>query len=280
MANQVSGGSWGTERGAERAPRGSGLGGLLRGVANGHDAAALVRGLEAARVVLDFDGFQREVDALDNVVHADVQTDLRLLAAQALSAAGAWFVTSMPKGTLADIVSATHEPLNEFKASLAGIHAPHDAAQIERSTRALVKRGAPEELARWASAMSLFAQGLVVVDLAAQTKQNVTVAGECFFQIGDALRLDRLRASAREGLAKAGFWDRVAGRRLIVELVQTQADAAKDALAIGGAAPWLAKHQDGRRELLNTLAELGKEKSWSFAKFALAADAVRHFMKR
>jgi len=252
----------------------------LREMTDTSDAAALVRGLEAARVVLDFDGFQREVDALDNVVHADVQTDLRLLAAQALSAAGAWFVTSMPKGKLEEIVSATHEPLNEFKASLAGIHAPHDASQIERSTRGLVKRGAPEELARWASAMSLFAQGLVVVDLAAQTKQNVTVAGECFFQVGDALRLDRLRASAREGLAKAGFWDRVAGRRLIVELVQAQADAAKDALAIGGAAPWLAKHQDGRRELLNTLAELGKEKSWSFAKFALAADAVRHFMKR
>lgn len=252
----------------------------LREMTDTNDAAALVRGLEAARVVLDFDGFQREVDALDNVVHADVQTDLRLLAAQALSAAGAWFVTTMPKGTLADLVAATHEPLNEFKASLAGIHTSFAAAQVERSTRSLVKRGAPEELARWASAMSLFAQGLVVVDLARQSGQNVTVAGECFFQIGEALRIDRLRSSALEGLAKAGFWDRVAGRRLIVELILTQADAAKDALAIGGATPWLAQHQDGRRDLLATLAELGKEKAWSFAKFALAADAVRHFMKR
>lgn len=108
----------------------------------------------------------------------------------------------------------------------------------------------------------------------------MTVAGECFFQIGEALRIDRLRSSALEGLAKAGFWDRVAGRRLIVELILTQADAAKDALAIGGATPWLAQHQNGRRDLLATLAELGKEKAWSFAKFALAADAVRHFMKR
>ncbi len=252
----------------------------LREMTDTTDAAALVRGLEAARVVLDFDGFQREVDALDNVVHADVQTDLRLLAAQAMSGAAAWFVTAMPKGTLTELIEATQGPLNEYKAALAGIHTHFPASQIERSTRSLIRRGAPEELARWASAMGLFAQGLVVVDLARSTGQNVTVAGECFFQIGEALRLDRLRVSAMDGLAKAGFWDRVAGRRLIVELVQTQADAARDALAIGGAGPWLARHQDGRRDLLATLSELGKEKAWSFAKFALAADAVRHFMKR
>nr|WP_321360734.1 NAD-glutamate dehydrogenase [uncultured Hyphomonas sp.] len=252
----------------------------LREMTDTNDMAAIVRGLEAARVVLDFEGFQREVDALDNVVHADVQTDLRLLAAQAVSAAAAWFVTAMPKGTLQELVDATHAPLNEFKAALADIHTHFPAAQIERSTRTLVRRGAPEELARWASAMGLFAQGLVVVDLASSTGKPVPEAGECFFQIGEALRLDRLRVSALDGLSRAGFWDRVAGRRLIVEMVQTQADAARDALAVGGAGPWLSHHQDGRKDLLATLAELGKEKAWSFAKFALAADAVRHFMKR
>ena len=247
---------------------------------SGADNAEVVRALEAARMVLDFEGFQREIDALDNKVGADVQTDLRMQGVQALSEAAVWFILSMPTGSLGELATATHGPLNEFKAALAGIHAPFAAARIERSTRALAKRGAPEELARWASAMSHFSQGLVVVDLARKTGQNVTVAGECFYQIGDALRLDRLRAAAREGLAKAGFWDRVAGRRLISELVRIQADAACDALEIGGAEAWLSKHQDGRRELLATLAELGKEKTWSFAKFALGADAVRLFMKR
>ena len=247
---------------------------------SGADNAAIVRGLEAARVVLDFDGFRREVDALDTKVGADVQTDLRLQATQALSEAAVWFITSMPHGSLGELEAATLAPLNEFKAALAGIHAPFAAARIERSTRSLAKRGAPEELARWASAMNHFSQGLVVVELAKKTGQNVAVAGEAFYQIGDALRLDRLRASAREGLTKAGFWDRVAGRRQISELVRIQADAARDALEMGGAEAWLAKHQQGRRELLATLAELAKEKTWSFAKFALAADAVRLFMKR
>ena len=251
----------------------------LREVSGGDDVE-IVRGLEAARTVLDFDNFQWEVDALDNKVDADVQTELRLEAAQALIEAGAWFVLSMPTGSLGELEAATHGPLNEFKAALAGIHAPFAAAHVERSTRALVKRGAPEELARWATAMSYFAQGLVVVELAQKTEQKVAVAGECFYQIGDALRLDRLRASASEGLEKADFWDRVASRRLISELVQWQADAARDALGMGGAEAWLAKHQEGRRELLGTLGELAKEQAWSFAKFALAADAVRYFMKR
>jgi len=251
----------------------------LREVSGAGNAEA-VRGLEAARIVLDFESFQREVDALDNKVDADVQTDLRLMAVQALSEAAVWFILNMPDGRIGDLETATHEPLNEFKAALAGIHAPFAASRIERAARALTRRGAPEDLARWAAAMGQFAQGLVVVDLARATGQNVTVAGEAFYQIGDALRLDRLRESAREGLANADFWDRVAGRRLISELVRMQADAAHDALDMGGAEAWLSKHQRGRRELLATLADLGREKSWSFARFALAADAVRLFMKR
>ena len=105
-------------------------------------------------------------------------------------------------------------------------------------------------------------------------------AGAAFYAIGDALRLDRLRASAREGLTHAPYWDRVAGRRLIAELVRLQASATGDALAGGGADSWLEERGEARKQLRATLSALTKDRSWSFAKFALSTDAVRQFMGR
>jgi glutamate dehydrogenase len=128
--------------------------------------------------------------------------------------------------------------------------------------------------------MAYFSQGLVIVDVARETKTKVPEAGAAFYAIGDALRLDRLRASAREGLAEAPYWDRVAGRRLIAELVRLQASATADALGQGGTETWLEARTDARKSLLAQLAALGKDRSWSFAKFALSTDAVRQFMGR
>ena len=83
-----------------------------------------------------------------------------------------------------------------------------------------------------------------------------------------------------EGLEKAGYWDRVAGRRLVSELVRLQATAASDAIAAGGIDAWLADKLEARRQLIATLGTLSKGKDWSFAKFTLSTDAVRQFMGR
>ena len=242
--------------------------------------ALVIRGLEAARAVLDISGFRQEVYALDTKVAADLQTELHLEAVQAVSEAAAWFIRTLPEKTTGEAVSLTHGPLNELKAALSDIQTAYPASRIERSARAFMKRGAPEALARWAGAMSYFAQGLVVTDLAARTGRSVTEAGATFYQAGDALRLDRLRTSAREGLIKAPYWDRVAGRRLISELVRLQASVSEEALGAGGVDSWLDGRNDGRKQLLATLNSLSKDRDWSFAKFALSTDAVRQFIGR
>lgn len=245
-----------------------------------NENAAIVRGLEASRAVLDFGSFCREVDALDNKVGSDLQTDLRLQAMQAMSEAAAWYVRFMPGVSVGEAVFRTHDRLDAFKTALSSVHAPFPAARIERAARGFVKRGAPEALARWTGAMSHFAQGLVVIDLARSASVDVPIAGSAFYAIGDSLRLDRLRASAREGLARAGYWDRVAGRRLLSELVRLQASAAQEAIGSGSVDAWLSERADARCHLVATLGTLTKGKDWSFAKFTLSTDAVRQFMGR
>ena len=242
--------------------------------------AEAVRALEAARAVLDIARFRKDVFALDTKVPADLQTELQLEAVHAASEAAAWFVRATPGQPIGDAVMLTHAPLNELKMSLADVQSAFPATRIERASRAFAKRGAPHALAQWTAAMSYFAEGLVLVDVARQSKTKVAETAACFYAIGDALRLDRLRASAREGLANAPYWDRVAGRRLISELVRLQAAATADALKSGGAETWLDAHSEDRKLLVSTLAALGKDNAWSFARFALSTDAVRQFMGR
>ncbi|OYW86172.1 MAG: hypothetical protein B7Z22_07120, partial [Hyphomonas sp. 32-62-5] len=242
--------------------------------------AEAVRALEAARQVLDISTFRQQIFALDAQVPADLQTGLQLEAIHAASEAAAWFIRATPGQTVGDAVKQTHGPLNELKASLASVQSAFPASRIERDARAFIKQGAPESLAHWAAAMSYFSQGLTVVDVARTSARKVEETAACFYAVGDALRLDRLRASAREGLVHAPYWDRVAGRRLISELVRLQASATEEALKLGSAERWLSERGEGRRQLLATLAALGKDRSWSFAKFALSTDAVRQFMGR
>ncbi|MBA3068677.1 MAG: NAD-glutamate dehydrogenase [Hyphomonas sp.] len=242
--------------------------------------AEAVRALEASREVLDIQAFRAQIFALDTQVPADLQTALQLESIHAASEAAAWFIRATPGQPVGDAVKQTHGPLNELKASLASVQSAFPASRIERDARAFIKQGAPEGLARWAAAMSYFSQGLVVVDVARSTRRKVPETAACFYAIGDALRLDRLRASAREGLVHAPYWDRVAGRRLIAELVRLQAAAASEALSSGNADSWLTERGEGRRQLISTLTALGKDRSWSFAKFALSTDAVRQFMGR
>ena len=242
--------------------------------------AEAVRALEAAREVLDIAGFRKEVFALDTRVPADLQTELQLEAVHAASEAAGWFIRATAGKPVGDAVKLTHGPLNELKSVLPSVQSVFPASRIERDARAFIKRGAPEALAHWAAAMSYFAQGLVIVDVSQQAKKKVPETAAAFYAIGDALRLDRLRASAREGLARAPYWDRVAGRRLISELVRLQAGATDEALRSGGADAWLDERGDSRRQLISTLTALGKDRAWSFAKFALSTDAVRQFMGR
>lgn len=242
--------------------------------------AEAVRGLEAAREVLDFARFRSEVFALDAAVPAILQTELQLESINALSDAAAWFIRHTAGQSVGDAVKQTQTPLNELKATLAAVQSSFPASRIERDARAFIKQGAPDSLAHWAAAMSYFAQGLVIVGVARSTKKSVSDTATAFYEIGDSLRLDRLRASAREGLVHAPYWDRVAGRRLISELVRLQASATEESLKVKGAEAWLAAQGEARRQLISTLTTLGKDRSWSFAKFALSTDAVRQFMGR
>ncbi|MEL6474267.1 MAG: NAD-glutamate dehydrogenase [Pseudomonadota bacterium] len=239
----------------------------------------IVRAVEAARILLNFEQFRSEVDALDNVISADAQSLLRLDGAAGLSRAAAWLVRNEASQAVSETLDAYNDGLSKFKARLRETASAYASARIERRARALMRRDVPEDLARWSASISNFAEGLSIVQIANTAEAEVKGVSSIYFDLGDQLRLDRLRASAEDGLANAPYWDRVAARRLIVDLENQQANAAEDALAHGGdAQAWIGSRSADRNALLQTLRDLGRGHHWSFSKFALSADAVRQFL--
>ncbi|MEM1150298.1 MAG: hypothetical protein AAGI03_07050, partial [Pseudomonadota bacterium] len=132
-------------------------------------------------------------------------------------------------------------------------------------------------LARWSAAIPYFAMGIPLVSLAREHKDGMEGVAKAYFEISDALRLDRLRAGAEESLVDADYWDRVATRRMIDDLMTQQVTMTKRALETGTVSDWLGTRANERRELNASLRSLADGHSWSFSRFALAVDAVRRF---
>ena len=246
--------------------------------ATNHDNACVTRAFEVARVLLSMEEFETALGALDTKVPEDVLTGMRADAMRALSGASEYFCAHHLHDGLGEVIARYRDPLDRFKASLRETASSHAAARIERRARALMASDVPEPLARWCAAIGYFAQGIALVPVAEETCRPMPeVAGACF-AIGDQLRLDRLRASAEEAIVEADYWDRVATRRLIDDLLTQQFEATRLALHEGGVETWMARRETHRLELTDRLQQLSAGHSWSFSRFTLAADAVRRFM--
>ena len=239
----------------------------------------LVSAFEVARAVLSAEEFEQTVAALDNQVPAAAQTGMRLDMLDALGRATEWFALNRADEPVGDLVAAFDDPLAAFKASLRDTASQNVAVRIERRARALIADGVPEPLARWSAAVRFFAKGVSLVPIHTDTGVAMEEVGATFFRVGDALRVDRLRVSAEEALAGAGYWDRVATRRLIDDLMRQQIEVTRQAIDEGGFEAWSAARQSEREELSATLRQLSEGHLWSLAKFTLATDAVRRFLQ-
>ena len=246
--------------------------------ATNHDNACVTRAFEVARVLLSMGEFEATLRDLDTEVPEDTLIGMRADAMRALSRASEYFCAHHLHEPVGEVIGRYEDPVNRFKASLRDTASSHAAARIERRARALMASKVPEPLARWCAAIGYFAQGIALVPVADDAGRPIREVAGAYFHIGDMLRLDRLRVAADEAIAEADYWDRVATRRLIDDLLTQQIEATRSAFAEGGAQAWLERREINRLELAERLQQLSSGHSWSFSRFTLAADAVRRFM--
>jgi glutamate dehydrogenase len=244
----------------------------------GAENAAIAAAVETARVLLGAAELQEQINALDNQVTANHQMVLQHTLTEALSELSqglleAGTITSIDE-TIARLSPVAESLSNSLPDSLSGF----EASRLNKSIKTLSKNSRRDPLAIKLASAALLSDLPELATIAAEFEAKPQAIFSAFQTIGDALHLDRLRASALTAVQSMPYCDRLATRRLIRELQRQQCEAVRSALSTGGSDAWVSETASTRKSLIIDIRTYTMNAP-GFAQFALAADAVRAFMQ-
>ncbi|TNE41724.1 MAG: NAD-glutamate dehydrogenase, partial [Alphaproteobacteria bacterium] len=179
--------------------------------------------------LFDVMALRRRINSLDNQISAALQTEMHIEIIGLLRQQVSWLLAM---GRLSDIDETTRR----YKS---GIKAVHDAPRsvvigfevgaIEARVNHFTDAGMDHELASDIAILRPMAAAGDIVELAECSRLDIEQVASAYFLIGAELRLDRLRAIARQ-LSSAEHYDRLAIKRLVNDLAHYQRQVGEHAL--------------------------------------------------
>jgi glutamate dehydrogenase len=262
----------------------------LRQAAN-CDTATLVTAFEAARQVFRIDEGWGAVSALDLKIPAAAQTLLYSELALVMRRQAFWIARRPARGqaTVAALVKAYQPAADVLRTEGPAILSEFEQGVVNDRAQAFVAAGAPEALARSVAALRPLISLTDIADLAERSSWPLQASARLYIQVGAVFGFDRLRAAAG-GLSAGDYFDRMAVRRLIEDLMAEQSELAR---AVAAASP-LTVGANGKaarqavqafisgprapvfEQVKKTMDEIEQSgQGWSFAKLTIANAALR-----
>jgi glutamate dehydrogenase len=252
---------------------------------SGASVAEVARAFVVTMVLYKIDDIRDQIHALDNIVSAEIQTEMHLAIHYLLRHQMSWFLSL---GRL-DEIGATIERYE------AGIRAVRDAPRsvvigvevsaIDERVKHLTEAGVNHELASTIATLKPMIAAGDIVDLSDCSKLPIDQVASAYFLMGAELRLDRLHETA--GVLSAGeHYDRLAIKRIASDLGHYQRMVSEHALmsrqeATGNerVRAWLQENhaQVGRfRQLFGELEAAG---GLNIAKLSLLASQMHDLVQ-
>ena len=236
----------------------------------GLSAAQVARGFVLSDGAFGLSALKARIDALDGKIDAGLQTQLYGGIADQFRRATSWFLTHVS----ADAPIA--ETVMQYRASLDALRESYVLNEGDKKRIEALSKQVPGDLARDWSLMRHLVSALDVALLARETGKDPGTVAPVYAALGQSLGLDRLRAMASK-FSPPEHWDRLALRRLMDDLSQSQRSIAGTLLNSGtGVEDW-AKSQESAlertRDFLGTLEASGE---LSVAKLMLASSQVQN----
>ena len=176
----------------------------------GADTEAIARDFIVAREVFDLRGYVAAVEALDNIVSTDVQTQMYLRFRRLIDRAVRWWLQRRSGDVdVAAEIEHFSGAAQRIRAELPDLLAGRDSQRLRRDAAEYVDAGVPEELALWcAGLLDLFAV-LDVVELADSTGEDESSVARMYYAISEQFGIeDTLVRVSR--LPRATRWDALA----------------------------------------------------------------------
>jgi glutamate dehydrogenase len=232
-------------------------------------AAQVARGFVLSDGAFGLSALKARIDALDGKIDAALQTELYDGIADQFRRATSWFLTNVS-------ADAPIAETMQYRASLDALRQSYVLNEGDKKRIEALAKHVPDDLARDWSLMRHLVSALDVALLARDTGKDPGAVAPVYGALGQTLGLDRLRAMASK-FSPPEHWDRLALRRLMDDLSQSQRNIAGTLLGSGtGVEDW-AKSQEGAldrtRDFLGILESSGE---LSVAKLMLASSQIQN----
>ncbi len=235
----------------------------------GAAAPDIVRAHEAARAVFDQDALWRDIEALDDLVAVDVQTQMYLASRRLVERAARWLLRNRPQPLP---VAATVAFFAVPVARLTPMAAVSPA--LEPVTATFQAQGVSHEFAQRIAALDHLPRALDIAELAHDHSVEVEVVAAMYDEVGERLRCEWLGDRIVE-LARADRWDGLA-RNALREDAATQYRRVVDAAFTAGSYDaWAAPRATVITRLLALFDEIRAHAVFDVATLSVALRELR-----
>ncbi|MET9874591.1 NAD-glutamate dehydrogenase [Actinacidiphila glaucinigra] len=247
----------------------------------------IVRAHTAARAIFALGGIWDEVEALDTVVPADVQTRIRLHSRRLVERGTRWLLNNRPQPlAIAETIDFFREGVATVWAVLPKLLRGADLEWYESIRDELTGAGVPEELATRVAGLSSAFPTLDIVDVADRTGKDPLAVAEVYYDLADRLQITQLLDRIIE-LPRADRWHSMARASIREDLFAAHAALTQDVLSVGNGSStpeqryqaWEESNSALIGRARTTLDEIQGSESFDLANLSVAMRTIRSLLR-
>jgi glutamate dehydrogenase len=191
----------------------------------GRTAPEVARAYLIAREIFDLRNLWAEIEALDDKVAAQLQTETLIEIGSVLEHAAGWLLRANRLAIRGEI--ARFGPaVRDLAAIVAELLPPGERALFDERAARFAAAGVPQALAVRLGGVIFLITSFEIGELAARAAQPIARAAQTFYRVGARFAFDELRDMARR-LPTETAWQKAAAATLIEDFYALQADLAE-----------------------------------------------------
>ncbi|MFG2311714.1 NAD-glutamate dehydrogenase [Streptomyces sp. NPDC048566] len=247
----------------------------------------IVRAQTAARAIFNSSAVWDAVEALDNVVAADVQTRIRLHSRRLVERGTRWLLNNRPQPLqLAETISFFSAGVEQVWSELPKLLRGADLEWYQQIYDELTNAGVPDELATRVAGFSSAFPALDIVSVSDRTGKDPMAVAEVYYDLGDRLGITQLMDRIIE-LPRTDRWQSMARASIREDLYAAHAALTSDVLAVGNGtstpeqrfASWQEKNAPILGRARATLEEIRSSDSFDLANLSVAMRTMRTLLR-
>ncbi|MCQ4084908.1 NAD-glutamate dehydrogenase [Streptomyces sp. RB6PN25] len=253
----------------------------------GASTEEIVRAHTAARAIFEMSRIWDEVEGLDNVVAADVQTRVRLHSRRLVERGTRWLLNNRPQPLeIAETIGFFTEGVASVWSQLPKLLRGADLEWYQGIHDELTGAGVPEELATRVAGFSSVFPALDIVAVADRVKRDPLDVAEIYYDLADRLGITQLLDRIIE-LPRSDRWQSMARAAIREDLFATHAALTQDVLSAGADAAtpeqrfeaWEQKNAALLGRARSTLDEIQGSESFDLANLSVAMRTMRTLLR-